>query len=135
MFCRKGVLENFTKLTGKHLCWSLCFNKVANLRPESLLKKRTPTQVFSLEFNEFFLRILSYRKPPFGCFCTKGLFLPIFCKEKSFKQITFQHTGLTSSSIKFYMTRFLLKSYSLIWIFNRYLPQLIYSRRTYLVSA
>ena len=32
---KKGVLENFTKFTGKHLCWSLFFNKVAGLRPES----------------------------------------------------------------------------------------------------
>ena len=28
---RKGVLRNFTKFTGKHLCWSLFFNKVAVL--------------------------------------------------------------------------------------------------------
>ena len=27
MFCKKGVLENFAKLTGKHLCQSLFFNK------------------------------------------------------------------------------------------------------------
>ena len=28
---RKGVLRNFTKFTGKHLCQSLFFNKVAGL--------------------------------------------------------------------------------------------------------
>ena len=28
MFCKKGVLRNFTKITGKHLCQSLFFNKV-----------------------------------------------------------------------------------------------------------
>ena len=28
----KGVLRNFTKFTGKHLCQSLFFNKVAGLR-------------------------------------------------------------------------------------------------------
>ena len=27
--CKKGVLENFTKFTGKHLCKSPLFNKVA----------------------------------------------------------------------------------------------------------
>ena len=32
-FCKKGVLRNFTKFTGKHLCQSLSFNKVAGLRP------------------------------------------------------------------------------------------------------
>ena len=28
---QKGVLRNFTKFTGKHLCYSLFFNKVAGL--------------------------------------------------------------------------------------------------------
>ena len=32
MFCKKGVLRNFINLTGKHLCQSLFFNKVAGLR-------------------------------------------------------------------------------------------------------
>ena len=40
MFCKKGVLENFAKFIGKHLCLSLFFNKVAGLRPVTLLKKR-----------------------------------------------------------------------------------------------
>ena len=47
VFCKKGVLSNFEKFTGKHLCQSLLFNqvslffnKVAGLRPETLLKKR-----------------------------------------------------------------------------------------------
>ena len=31
VFCKKGVLKNFTKVTGKHLCQSLFFNKVAGL--------------------------------------------------------------------------------------------------------
>ena len=29
VFCKKGVLRNFTKFTGNHLCQSLFFNKVA----------------------------------------------------------------------------------------------------------
>ena len=29
---RKGVLKNFAKFSGKHLCQSLFFNKVAGLR-------------------------------------------------------------------------------------------------------
>ena len=36
---RKGVLRNFTKFTGKHLRQSLFFNKVAGLKPATLLKK------------------------------------------------------------------------------------------------
>ena len=43
---RKGVLRNFTKFAGKHLCRSLFFDKVAGLRPATLLKKAL-AQVFS----------------------------------------------------------------------------------------
>ena len=39
VFCKKGVLKNFTKFTEKHLCQSLFFNKAAGL-PAFLLKKR-----------------------------------------------------------------------------------------------
>ena len=30
-FCKKGAVRNFAKFTGKHLCQSLFFNKVAGL--------------------------------------------------------------------------------------------------------
>ena len=30
-FCKKGVLKNFAKFPGKHLCRSLFFNRVAGL--------------------------------------------------------------------------------------------------------
>ena len=43
--CKKGVLRNFAQLTGKHMCQSLFFNKVAGLRPE----EETLTQMFSCE--------------------------------------------------------------------------------------
>ena len=29
VFCKKGVVKNFAKFIGKHLCQSLFFNKVA----------------------------------------------------------------------------------------------------------
>ena len=33
MFSKKGFLKNFTEFTGKHLYWSLFFNKVAGTPP------------------------------------------------------------------------------------------------------
>ena len=42
----KGALRNFAKFTEKHLCQSLFFNKVAGLRPATLLKKNSGTSVF-----------------------------------------------------------------------------------------
>ena len=49
---KKGVLRNFTEFTGKHLCQSLFFNKVAFLRLATLLKKETLAQVFFCKFCE-----------------------------------------------------------------------------------
>ena len=46
VFYKKGVLRNFTKFTGKHLCQSLFFNKVAVLRPAALLKRDSGAGVF-----------------------------------------------------------------------------------------
>ena len=39
VFCKKDVLRNFAKFKGKHLCQRLFFNKVAGLRPATLLEK------------------------------------------------------------------------------------------------
>ena len=50
MFCKKGVLRNFKKFTGKHLCQSLFFNKVAGLRPSTLLNKRLWHRCFPMNF-------------------------------------------------------------------------------------
>ena len=45
---RKGVLRNFRKFTGKHLCQILFFNKVAGLRLQLFLnyKRDSGTDVF-----------------------------------------------------------------------------------------
>ena len=39
MFCKIALLIDFTIFAGKHLCWSLFFNKVTSLRPATLLKR------------------------------------------------------------------------------------------------
>ena len=53
MFCKKGVLRNFAKFTGKHLRQSLFFNKVEGFRPATLLKKRLWHRCFPVNFAEF----------------------------------------------------------------------------------
>ena len=49
----KAVLENFTKFTGEHLCWSLFFNKAGSLSPLTLLKKRLTHSCFRDNFVKF----------------------------------------------------------------------------------
>ena len=51
MFCKKVVFENFVKLTGKNLLVFL-FLQACNV-----IKKETPSQVFSCEFGEIFKNI------------------------------------------------------------------------------
>ena len=53
---KKGVLRNFTKFTGKHLCQSVLFNKVADLRPATSLKKRIWHRRFPVNFAKFLRR-------------------------------------------------------------------------------
>ena len=49
----KGVLSNVAKFTGKRLCQSLFFNKVASLSPATLLKKRLWHSRFPVTFAKF----------------------------------------------------------------------------------
>ena len=53
VLCRKGVLRNFEKSTGKHLCQSLLFNKVVGLRTVTLLTKRFWYRCFLVNFSKF----------------------------------------------------------------------------------
>ena len=64
VFCKKGVLRNFAKFTGKHLRQSQFFNKVAGLqsqffnkvlglRPATLFKKRLWQRCFPANFVQF----------------------------------------------------------------------------------
>ena len=46
VFYKKCILKNFAKFTGKHLCQSLFFNKVAGLGPATLLKRDSGTDIF-----------------------------------------------------------------------------------------
>ena len=73
MYCEKGVLRNFTKLIGKHLYQSLFFNKVAGLRPATLLKKRLWRWYFPMNFVKL-LRI-PFSIEHLRCFCHSFLFL------------------------------------------------------------
>ena len=49
----KNVLRNFAKFTGKQLCQSLFFKKVAVLRPATLLKKKLSHRCFPVNFTKF----------------------------------------------------------------------------------
>ena len=53
---RKGVVRDFAKFTGKHLCQVLLFNKVASPEPATLLKNH---RRFPVNFAKFLRRSFS----------------------------------------------------------------------------
>ena len=71
VFCKKGVVENFAKFTGKHLRQSLFFNKVAGLSPTTLLEKRLWHSYFPVNFAKLL------RKPLVATFCDQWNFQPL----------------------------------------------------------
>ena len=71
VFCKKRVLKNFEKFTGKHLHGSLFFdNKVVACKPETLSKKELRHYLFSFGFCKIFKEHLSHITSANGCFCT-----------------------------------------------------------------
>ena len=69
VFCKKGVLRNFTKFTGKHLCQSLfcksCRTRACNFIQKetqacNFIQKETLAQVFCGEFCEISKDTFSY---------------------------------------------------------------------------
>ena len=63
VFCKKDVLRNIAKLTGKHLCQSLFFDKVAGLRLLFVLKKRLWYWCSPVNF------VQNIQNTSGGCFC------------------------------------------------------------------
>ena len=61
VFCKKGVLRNFAKFTGKHLCQSLFFN--CRLEACNFIKKESLAQAFSCEFCEISKYNFLHRTP------------------------------------------------------------------------
>ena len=100
MFCKNGVLRNFSNFTGKYLRQSHFFNKVAGLRRATVLKKETLTQVFSCEFckKSFF-----YRTPPVAV-SSKKRTCDYRLLKHLFKKITPKIYGnVTLKSVKSYI--------------------------------
>ena len=64
---KKGVLRNVAQFTGQHFYKSFFFNKVADLRPATLLTKRLWHRCSHVKFAKF-LRHLFHRTPLGDCF-------------------------------------------------------------------
>ena len=79
---KKGVPRNFVKFTGKHMCQSLFFNKVAYLRPPTLLKKRLWHRRFPVNFAKI-LRIPFFIEQPLVT-ASETSKMWLFCENNGF---------------------------------------------------
>ena len=53
VLCKNSIVKNFVNFAGKHLCQGLFFNKLAGLRPATLLKQRLWYQCFPVNVTKF----------------------------------------------------------------------------------
>ena len=92
MFCKKVVLKNFANFTEKRLCQGLFFNKVAGLRPVTLLKKRPWHRCFPVNF--------IYRTPLGGCFCIQENSMERLNKQQHSSSLVSVHTVWVNQPLK-----------------------------------
>ena len=50
---KKAILKDFVRFTGKHLCWSLFFNKLAGHKPCNFIKKKLQHRCFLANIDKF----------------------------------------------------------------------------------
>ena len=81
MFCEIDVLNDFAKITGKHLHQSLFFKKVAAPQPTTSLKKRLRYTCFPFVK---FLRTPFLQNTSGGCFC-------VWWKKKIYQKLFSSH--------------------------------------------
>ena len=115
MFYKKGVIRNFVKFTGKYMCQSIFFNKVAGLRYATLLKKRLWDMCFLVNIAKF-LRTLFYRIRLGDCFCISN---KVLCFHERYVICLYKELRMMEMLL---MTSIVI-TYFLVLIFNFFLRQ------------
>ena len=124
MFCKKGVLRNFAKFTGKHLCQSLFFNKVAGLRAATLLKKRLWHRFFPVNFAKF-LRAPFLQNTYCGCFWRLTL-TGMTERRKSFVLKLYKYKFAQNAFCTFYVFFYMIPPHSKVSILMLFRGLLVY---------
>ena len=86
VLCKKGVLRNFTKFTGKHLCQSLFLNKVSGKRYINIYIFRcTKNEFFRQRFGHIYWRNPLWQTSFFAVFQIQLLWSVILSSHKKVK--------------------------------------------------
>ena len=88
VFCKKAVFKNFAKFSGKHLCESLFFNKVAGPRSATLLKKRLWYRCFPGVFPSLYIEYLRWLKIIILYYKSRSSHAEVFCKKGVLRNFT-----------------------------------------------
>ena len=85
VFCKKAVLENFAKFTGKHLYQTIFFNKLADRRPEACnsIKKRIWHRCFPVNFVKLLRTLFSLEKLWWLLLCGSHACMHIWNNDRS----------------------------------------------------
>ena len=102
LFCKKSVLRNFAKFTGKHMCQSLFFNEITGLRPATSLEDSETLRLrdfwhrcFPVNFAKFLRTSFFYRAAPEAASeYIKWDTLKIF-QAAEFSEVELAHGGTT----------------------------------------
>ena len=105
---KKGVPRNFAKFTGKYLCQSLFFKKVAGLSQATLSKKRLWHRCFTVHFTKFWGHLF-YRTPLWvTAFTNKSEKYALYWKESYFNpfQLKFLYPPSPPPTLKWFSSVF-----------------------------
>ena len=119
VFCKKGVLRNFSKFTGKHPCQTLFFNKVAGLHRTHLVAAYDVTEYWTFKLSQpYFLRYVeSIEQRPYIVitFFTLGLKIA-WIAIKNFKMYLWNKISKNGKDITKYLRPFKINE-------NRFSPR------------
>ena len=109
MFNKIGILKNFSRFTGEHLCWTLFLNKVGEFQPGALSKKRFQHRCFPMNFVKV-LRIpflLNNSGQPVLCDIKKNQFAYILRYKKYFYNLWYCKISVKKRSFTCNFTKLL----------------------------
>ena len=118
MYFRICVIKNFAMFIGKHLCWSVFFNKYKGLKACNFNKNRLQHKLFPVQFAKFL-------RTPFFTEHVRRLLLEISCELPlnciwEQRMVSFRGTYVHSSAcfVLLRVFRFFLFPYFLFFFFS-----------------
>ena len=130
VFCKKDVLRNFAKITGKHWCQDLFLTKL-QVWGCKIIKKETLAQVLFCQFYEITKSTFSYRTSSVAAFVMQTFAKAI---RPNFNLVTNIENGLNAwirtVTINWPVkAKFLFEAMCVTWIYFLFYSELVWSKK------